>query len=37
MRGIGKGIVTMVMLESKLKRESVEERDMADRFGDPGS
>lgn len=37
MRGIGKRIVIMVMLEFKLKRESVEERDMVDRFGDLGS
>lgn len=32
-KGIGKGIVTMVMLEYTLNRERVEERDMADRLG----
>lgn len=33
-RDIDKGIGTMVMPESKLNRERVEERDMADRFGE---
>lgn len=33
-RGFDKGIVTMVMPESKLNGERVEERDLVDRFGE---
>lgn len=33
-RGVDKGRVTMVMPESKLNGERVEERDLVDRFGE---